>query len=223
MAEAKLMSARKRMVQIIQLLKKEYPESECSLQYKSPFQLLVATILSAQCTDERVNQVTPSLFKKFPTAPRMAQADLAEIEELIRSTGFFKNKARAIHESSQILVEDYDGQVPMDLEKLTRLRGVGRKTANVVLGVAFGVPGLVVDTHVGRLSRRMGFTQDTDPVKVEHQLMELVPKEDWTIYAHLLIDHGRKICTARKARCEECIITRFCPKIGVLSGSSFAN
>lgn len=208
---------RRRMLEILRLLKLEYPETQCSLAYQSPFQLLVATILSAQCTDERVNKVTPVLFKKFPSAVEMAKADLAEIENLIRSTNFFRNKARAICETSRILVELYRGEVPMDLEKLTQLRGVGRKTANVVLGVAFGVPGLVVDTHVGRLSRRMGFTKLSDPVKVEHRMMEVVPQTDWTIFAHLMIDHGRKVCTARKAHCEVCVISRFCPKVGVSS------
>jgi endonuclease-3 len=172
-------------------------------------------MLSAQCTDERVNQVTPGLFRKFPGPREMAAADLAEIENLIKSTNFFRNKARAILESSQVIVKEHGGEVPQDLERLIQLRGVGRKTANVVLGVGFKVPGLVVDTHVGRISRRLGFTESTDPVEVEHQMMEIVPKENWVEYAHLLIDHGRKICTARRAYCEKCIISRLCLKIGV--------
>ena len=206
---------RARMKEILRLLNQAYPESECSLTFKTPYQLLVATILSAQCTDERVNKVTPALFKKFPDPRQMAEAELSEIEELVKTTGFFRNKAFSIKESAKALVEKHGGKVPRDLEKLIALRGVGRKTANVVLGVAYGVPGLVVDTHVGRLSRRMSFTRDADPVKVEHQMMEIVPREDWTHYAHLLISHGRAICTARRAYCEECPIARLCPKIGV--------
>jgi endonuclease-3 len=206
---------KKRMGEILRVLKREYPEAQCSLKFKSTFQLLVATILSAQCTDERVNQVTPKLFEKFPSAKEMARADLKEIEELIKSTNFFRNKAKALLEASKSLMEKYKGEVPQDLEKLIELRGVGRKTANVVLGVAFGTPGLVVDTHVGRLSRRFGFTKEKDPVEVEHEMMKIVPQESWVEYAHLLIDHGRKICTARKAYCEECPVARYCMKVGV--------
>ncbi len=206
----------RRMKEILRILKREYPEAECSLIYNDPFQLLVATILSAQCTDERVNKVTPTLFQKFPTPQRMATAKLEEIEKLIQSTGFFRSKALSILETSRILVSDYGGKIPQDLEKLVKLRGVGRKTANVVLGVAFGIPSLVVDTHVGRLSRRMGFTKSTDPVKVEQEMMKLVPNQDWTLYAHLLICHGRKICTSRRAYCEDCSLSRFCPKVGVV-------
>jgi endonuclease-3 len=203
------------MRQILEILKRDYPEAECSLKFESPFQLLVATILSAQCTDERVNKVTPALFRQFPTVQAMALAKVSEIEELVKSTNFFRNKAKAIQASAAAIVELYDGEVPMDLEKLVSLRGVGRKTANVVLGVAFGVPGLVVDTHVGRISRRMGFTVSKDPEKVEEEMMKLVAREDWTLYAHLLIDHGRKICTARKAECDLCPIARYCPKVGI--------
>lgn len=205
----------RRMKEILRVLKIEYPEAECSLTHSSPFQLLIATILSAQCTDERVNRVTPILFDKFPTAAAMAQADLPELERLIQSTNFYKNKAKALLETSKTLVEKYQGNVPSNLDQLIELRGVGRKTANVVLGVAFGVPGLVVDTHVGRLSRRMGFTALLDPVLVEHEMMKTVPNEEWVLYAHLLIDHGRKICTARKAMCDICPIARLCPKVGV--------
>lgn len=214
MAQA-LSSEQKRMKEILRVLKLAYPEAECSLSFKSPFQLLVATILSAQCTDERVNKVTPELFKRFPTAKAMAKADLKEIEKLIQSTGFFRNKAKSILETSRELVEKYQGEVPEEMEKLVALRGVGRKTANVVRGVAFGHPGLVVDTHVGRISRRLGFTKSQDPVKVEHEMMEIVPREDWVIYSHLLIDHGRAVCTSRKAMCEECDLARLCKKVGV--------
>lgn len=203
-----------RMGEILKTLKREYPESQCSLSYSSPYQLLIATILSAQCTDERVNKVTPALFQKYPSADKMAQAPLKEIEKFIQSTGFFRSKARAILETSQELVERYNGEVPRSLDKLTNLRGVGRKTANVVLGVAYHIPGLVVDTHVKRLTFRMGFTKSKDPIKIEQEMMEIVPKEDWTIFAHLMIDHGRKICTARKAFCGECIVSRYCPKMG---------
>lgn len=214
-AEAQLADQVARMREILRVLDRTYTEAECSLTHASPFQLLVATILSAQCTDDRVNKVTPALFARFPGAREMAAASLKEIEDLIRTTGFFHNKALSIQSTSRSLLELHGGEVPEDLEKLTALRGVGRKTANVVLGVAFGVPGLVVDTHVGRLSRRMGFTKQLDPVKVEHEMMRIVPRERWTDYAHLLIFHGRAICTARRALCEECPIARLCPKVGV--------
>lgn len=206
---------REKVVEILKILKKTYPDAKCSLEYKNPWQLLVATILSAQCTDDRVNQVTPVLFKKFKNPAELGGASISEIERIIQSTGFYKNKAKALKESSQVMVERYDGQVPEDLEKLTHLRGVGRKTANVVLGNAFGIPAMVVDTHVGRLSRRIGFARHQDPVKVEYELMKLVPKEDWTIYSHLMIAHGRAICTARKAFCEKCPILSLCPQLGV--------
>lgn len=205
-----------RMIEILKILKKTYPGAKCSLIHEGPWQLLVATILSAQCTDERVNQVTPGLFKKYKSPIEMARAPISEIEKIIQSTGFYKNKARGLKESSQAIVELHDGKVPEDLEKLTHLRGVGRKTANVVLGNAFRIPSMVVDTHVGRLARRMGFTRNHDPVKVEHDLMEVVPRKDWTIYSHLMIDHGRATCTARKAYCERCPVARLCPKVGVV-------
>ena len=212
---AKLEADKKRMREVLRVLKREYPESECSLSFTTPYQLMVATILSAQCTDERVNKVTPALFERFPGPNEMAKADLKAIEELVKSTNFFRNKAKAIQESARALIRDHGGQVPQSLDELVKLRGVGRKTANVILGVAFKVPGLVVDTHVGRLSRRLGFTKKLDPVKVEHELMEIVPREDWTHYAHLMIDHGRKVCTARRAFCGECPLARYCPKIGI--------
>jgi endonuclease-3 len=206
---------RRRMAEILRVLKREYPEARCSLDFKNPFQLLVATMLSAQTTDERVNRVTPALFSAFPNPKAMAEAPIAEIEALVRSTNFYKNKARALKESAALLVERHGGKVPKDLDALTALRGVGRKTANVVLGNAYGVPGLVVDTHVARLSRRMGFTRAQEPEKIEAELMDLVPEEDWTAFAHLMIAHGRAICTARKALCDECPVARLCPKIGV--------
>ena len=208
-------AVKRRMQEILKTLWREYPEAECSLKFETPFQLLVATLLSAQCTDERVNQVTPQLFQVYPDAPSMAGGDPKEIERLICSVNFYKTKAKALSMTAQLLVEHHRGEVPPDLDALVKLKGVGRKTANVVLGVGFGIPSLVVDTHVGRLSRRMGFTESSDPKKVEVELHRIVPRENWTEYAHLLIAHGRKICTARKAHCEVCPIQRFCPKIGV--------
>lgn len=199
-------------------LKKAYPGARCSLMYESPFQLLVATILSAQCTDERVNRVTPVLFSKFPDAEAMAEARLIEIEKIIRPTGFFHNKAVALQECSRKIVLQHQGKVPDTMEGLVGLRGVGRKTANVVLGNAFGKQvGVVVDTHVGRLSRRMGLTRHLDPEKVEKDLVEKIPKSDWTLFSHVLIDHGRAICSARSPRCPECPIRNECKKIGVPS------
>lgn len=206
---------RARMRPILARLVREYPEAKCSLDFKNPFELIAATILSAQCTDVRVNLVTPALFKKYPDAVHMARAKPAELEKLIQSTGFFRTKAQALVAMSQALVKNYGGEVPADLEALVELRGVGRKTANVVLGNAFGIPGLVVDTHVGRLCRRMGFTREKDPVKVEHAMEEIVPREMWTVFSHYLIAHGRAVCTARNALCEGCVLAGLCPKIGV--------
>jgi len=206
---------KRRMAEIIKLLKREYGEVRCYLDFKTPYQLMVATILSAQCTDERVNLTTPTLFKKYPDAASMAKAPLSAIEKLIQSTGFFRMKAKSISETSKRLVKEYGGEVPRTLEELVDLRGVGRKTANVILGNAYGIPGFVVDTHVGRLTRRMGFTKETDAVKVEYEVRDLVPLEDWSMFSLWLIAHGRAVCTARRAFCEECMLARFCPKIGV--------
>lgn len=204
-----------RMGRILRILKKSYPDAHCSLVFESPFQLLCATILSAQCTDERVNKVTPILFKKFGTSHKMAEAAIESIETIIKSTGFYNAKARSLKEMSQALVAKHAGEVPKTLEELTALRGVGRKTANVVLGNAYGIPGLVVDTHVGRLCRRMGFTKATDPEKVETEMMSIVPKKEWVGFSHLLIAHGRAICMARGPKCLECPIARECKKIGI--------
>ena len=210
------MVAKIRIGKIIPLLKKEYPDAKCSLDYDSPFQLIVATILSAQCTDARVNMVTPVLFKKYSTPEKLARAPLKDIEEIIRSTGFYKNKAKSLSEMAKSLVEKHKGQVPKTMDELVHLRGVGRKTANVVLGNAFGInEGVVVDTHVGRLSRRMGFTKEHDPVKVEQDLMKLVPQKLWALFSHFLVFHGRKWCSARKPLCEGCPIAPYCPRIGV--------
>lgn len=206
---------KRRMGEVIKILKREYPDVRCFLDYKTPYQLLVATILSAQCTDERVNKTTPALFAKFPDAHAMAGAKVSEIERLVQSTGFYRNKAKSIHETSKILVEKYLGRVPRTLDELVELRGVGRKTANVVLGNAYATPGFVVDTHVGRLTRRLGFTRSKDPVKIEMEVREFVPIADWSDFSLWLIAHGRAVCTARRAKCDECVLARFCPKVGV--------
>jgi endonuclease-3 len=207
---------RARAGRVYRTLHQTYPDAHCALNHANAFELLVATILSAQCTDVRVNMVTPALFKRFPTPDAMAQADLAELESLIRTTGFFRNKAKSIKGAAQTLVERFGGQVPGSMDDLLTLSGVARKTANVVLGNAFDTNvGVVVDTHIGRLSHRLGFTAHTDPVKIERDLMDLFPQKQWTMLAHLLIFHGRQICTARKAMCESCPLADDCPKIGV--------
>ncbi|MGI9140665.1 MAG: endonuclease III [Gemmatimonadaceae bacterium] len=193
-------------------LKKEYPDAHCELDFKSPFQLLVATILSAQCTDKRVNMVTPGLFATYPTPKKMAEAPPEELEAIIRSTGFFRAKTKSLQGMSAVLVERHGGKVPRSMDELTALRGVGRKTANVVLGNAFDqAEGVVVDTHVGRLSVRLALTNETDPVRVEEKLMALVPRRDWTIFSHLLIFHGRRVCVARLPKCGECVLNDVCP------------
>lgn len=201
---------------VVRELKKHYGDAECALVHDSPFQLLIATILSAQCTDERVNIVTKELFAKHPTPQALAKLPLPKLEELVKSTGFFRNKAKNIQACSRDLVEKHGGEVPQTLEELTALAGVGRKTANVVLGTAYGIPsGVVVDTHVHRLTRRLGLTNQDDPVKIERDLMEVVPKKEWIDFSHRLIWHGRKICKARKPLCEECPMNGFCPRIGL--------
>jgi endonuclease-3 len=196
-------------------LDKAYPNARCALDHQNPLQLLVATILSAQCTDVRVNMVTPELFRRFPTAQSLAEADQDELERLIQSTGFYRNKAKNIRRCAQMLVEKHAGQVPRTMEELLELPGVARKTANVVLGNAFGVPGLVVDTHMIRLARRMGLTRQADPVKIERDLCEQLPAKDWTMFSHQMIHHGRRVCIARKPRCQECCVNDLCPKVGV--------
>jgi endonuclease-3 len=192
-----------------------YPDAATALRHRNPLQLLVATILSAQCTDARVNLVTPALFARYPDAASLASAPLPELEEMIRSTGFFHSKAVAIKSCCAELASRHAGQVPRTMEELTALRGVGRKTANVVLGNAFGIPGLVVDTHVARLSQRLGLTNQKDPVKIEHALMGVIPQERWTVFSHWLILHGRQTCHARKPRCSECELAPLCPRTGV--------
>jgi endonuclease-3 len=196
-------------------LRTAYPDARVALQFESPLQLLIATILSAQCTDERVNMVTPALFARYPDAAAFATAEPSELEDLIRSTGFYRMKAKAIRSCCADIVTRFGGSVPRALEELTTLRGVGRKTANVVLGNAYGIPGLVVDTHVGRLAHRMGLTRERDAVKIEMALMPLVPREDWTLFSHWLILHGRRVCNARKPYCSRCPVAADCPRVGV--------
>ena len=193
-------------------LKTAYPEARTALYWSNPLELLVATILSAQTTDVRVNAVTPTLFAKYPTAADYAAADPTELEEDIRPTGFFRNKAKSLRGMARALVDDHGGEVPRTMEDLVALPGVGRKTANVVLGNAFCIDeGVVVDTHVRRLSNRLGFTTHNDPEKIERDLMQTVPKRDWTVFSHLLILHGRSVCKARKPACEDCIVNDLCP------------
>jgi endonuclease III len=191
-----------------------YPDAHCELDFSNPLELSVATILSAQCTDKRVNEVTPAVFAKYPTAADFAGADRAELEDLIRSTGFFRNKTSSLIKLGQSLEERFDGQVPSTLDELVTLPGFGRKTANVVLGNAFGIPGITVDTHFGRLARRWRWTAETDPVRVEAAINDLIPKKDWTILSHRVIWHGRRLCHARKPACGVCPIARLCPSFG---------
>ena len=201
-----------RAEEIVARLHSGYPDADCALHFSSPWELLVATILSAQCTDERVNAETPALFARFPNPESFAEADIAEIEELVRRTGFFRNKARSIKESAMTLVGEFGGQLPRTMEDLLRLRGVARKTANVVLGTAFGIAvGVVVDTHVTRLSQRLGLTARTDAPGIEKDLMTLVEQPEWVFLGHALIMHGRAVCTARRARCGECALADICP------------
>ena len=192
-------------------MKKTYPGARIALKFLNPLELLIATILSAQCTDKRVNMVTKDLFKKYKSASGWANADLKNIESDIRSTGFFRNKALNIKGACARIIEQYDGKVPGTMEELLTLPGVGRKTANCVLGDAFGVPGITCDTHVIRLSRRLGLSENSDAVKLEFDLVEIVPKANWTLFSHLLIHHGRNICKARKPDCQNCPISKYCP------------
>ena len=208
---------RRRTTRIFDILKRTYPDAHCALHFSTPLELLIATILSAQCTDERVNQVTPALFSRCPNASALASISQAELEKMIHSTGFYRAKARSLRSCAASLVADHQGEVPRTMEALHRLAGVGRKTANVVLGNAFHLAeGIVVDTHVGRLSRRMGLTRHHDPVKVESALVRLISKKDWTLASHLLISHGRKRCNARKPDCAHCEIRNLCPARGVI-------
>jgi len=210
--ESKEIDDRMRVLKIIELLEKEYPKAKTALHYTSPLEILVATILSAQCTDKRVNIVTKSLFKKYKTAEDYANADLAELEDDIRSTGFYRNKAKNIKNAGQMLVEKYNSQVPRTMNELLELPGVARKTANIVLSNAYGViEGIAVDTHVRRLSKRLGLTENKNPNKIEADLMEIVPKSHWKRITDLLIFHGRNVCMAKKPKCGSCGLNRLCP------------
>ncbi len=203
--------ARERFKKIWPILKKTYPHAKIALEFVNPLELLIATILSAQCTDARVNVVTKDVFKKYKSAADWAKADLKDVEAAIRSTGFFRNKALNIKGACTRIIDHYGGKVPGTMEELLTLPGVGRKTANCVLGDAFGIPGITCDTHVIRLSRRLGLSQNSDPVKLEFDLAEIVPRKDWTAFSHLLITHGRTVCTARKPDCPNCPVAQHCP------------
>jgi endonuclease III len=201
---------------IITILRRTYLHAECALHHENAFQLLAATILSAQCTDERVNMVTPHLFAKFPTPAKLAAAPQQSVEKIIQSCGFFRNKATSLRGMAKALVERHDGQVPRDLESLTSLPGVGRKTANVVLGTAFGIPsGVVVDTHVKRVSHLLGLTTSSNPEVIERELIDILPRQEWINYSHRLIHHGRAICIARRPKCKECPLLKLCPRVGL--------
>lgn len=200
-----------RAVEVYNRLDREYPDAKCSLDHETPLQLIVATILSAQCTDARVNKVTPALFERFKTAQDYVDAPLKEIEGYVKTCGFYRNKAKNIQGMARALVTKHGGEVPGTLEDLTALDGVGRKTANVVLGTCFDVPGVVVDTHCGRIARRLGFTKNTDPVKVEHDLMKVWPKEHWSLFSHFMVFHGRATCVARSPECSKCCVADLCP------------
>jgi len=204
-----------KVVKVLDLLQKEYPDARITLQFKNPLQLLIATILAAQCTDERVNQVTKALFQKYRQATDFAQADLQKLEGEIRPTGFYHNKAKSILACCQRLVAEFQGQVPKTLEELISLPGVGRKTANIILSNAYGQPAIAVDTHVKRVTHRLGWAKANDPDKIETELREVIPRHRWSLACHQLIFHGRKICTAKNPQCRACPVTQFCPKIGI--------
>jgi endonuclease-3 len=215
---------RRRMAIVLRRLRREYPDAHIALQFGSPWELLVATVLSAQCTDARVNQVTPGLFARYPDPEAFAVADQEELAQAIYSTGYHNQKARALRGAGKVVSERYGGELPRSLDELVKVPGVGRKTAAVVLGNAFGRnEGIAVDTHVGRIVRRLGFTSETDPVKVERLLLELVPRRTWTLFTHLLIAHGRAICQSRTPRCEACVLLSLCPEGAARVGGSVAS
>jgi len=217
----RLPAKKQRALEVLTRLKRLYPDATCSLDYETPVQLLIATILSAQCTDERVNKVTPDLFARFPDAIAIAEADLADIETLVKSTGFYRNKAKNIQGACRKIVTDFGGDVPKTMETLTSLPGVARKTANVVMAHAFGInAGVTVDTHVKRLSMRLGFTQQTDPRKIEQDLMKLLPQPDWENWSIRLIYHGRAVCNARNPACDRCQLADLCPSAKVSTAVS---
>ena len=199
------------MLKIIEILKLEYPDATCTLDFTTSHELLVAAILAAQCTDQRVNEVTPELFRQYPSARAFADADESALEEMIRPTGFFRNKTRAIIESARQIVEDFDGRVPDTVDELVSLSGVGRKTANLIVGVAYGKPAVIVDTHVMRVSARLGLTDQKDPTKIERDLLEILPSSDSTLFNHLIVAHGRAVCKAPKPICTICVILDYCP------------
>jgi endonuclease-3 len=208
----RLAPASERAPEIYRRLTAEYPDAKCALDHRNPYELLVATILSAQCTDKRVNLVTPALFERYPSAETLAEAKPEELEAMIKSTGFFRNKTKSLLGMSAKVSEAYNGEIPGTMEQLVQLPGVGRKTANVVLGNAFGRDeGVVVDTHVSRLSQRLALSRETDPLKIEQDLMKLYPQNQWTMLSHLLISHGRAICDARRPLCEKCVVNDLCP------------
>lgn len=212
----RLVELKKHARRIVAVLKRSYPDAQCALQHGNAFQLLVATILSAQCTDERVNQVTPRLFQKYPTPQTLARAAQADVEKLIQSCGFYRNKATNLRGMARALVAEHGGQLPRDVDSLTKLPGVGRKTANVLLGTAFGIAtGVVVDTHVKRISRLLGLTNSANPEAIERDLMAILPRKEWVNFSHRLIHHGRAICIARRPRCAECPLLKLCPRVGL--------
>ncbi len=202
---------RQRAQEIVAILEDCYPDATCTLDFATPHQLMVAAILAAQCTDERVNQVTPGLFRKYPSVEAFANADYDELEAMIKSTGFFRNKAKAIIESARQIVADYDGRVPDTIDELTKLSGVGRKTANLLVGCAYGKPAVIVDTHVKRVANRLGLTDQEDPTKIEFELREILPQKEWTRFNHVIVAHGRAICKAPTPRCEICPVLGLCP------------
>ena len=211
-----ILKKRKRLAYVVSHLKEEYPDSKCSLHYKTSFQLLVATILSAQCTDERVNKEAQNLFAKYPEAKDFATLSLETLKKAIYSTGFYNNKSKSIKGMSIAVIEQYGGELPQTLKEMIKLPGVGRKTANVVLGNIHGIPSIVVDTHVTRITNLLHFVKNQNAVKIEKELAEILDKNDWTLFAHLLIDHGRAVCIANRPRCNDCVVAEFCPsKIGV--------
>ncbi len=225
-SQFQILSIKKRAQKVFILLGNEYPEAKSALKFNKPFELLIATILSAQCTDARVNMITPELFRKYPSPRHLAEADLRQLEREIKSTGFYRQKAKSIVSCSRSIIEKFGGEVPRTMEQLLTLDGVGRKTANVVLGNAFGVPGIAVDTHVKRLAQRLGFSKEDDPTKIEFDLMKLFPKKNWTILCHFLMSHGRKVCTARLPKCEMCVVNKLCPSAFMVAkkdGKKFEN
>lgn len=202
---------RDRAIKVIEILRNEYPDAKCSLDFQSPHQLLVAAILAAQCTDALVNTVTPGLFKKYPDVEAFANADLTELESMVKPTGFFRNKAKAIITSAREIVSDYDGKVPNTIDELVGLSGVGRKTANLIVGVAYHKPAIIVDTHVKRVTKRLGFTDNGDPTKIEFELRDILPESEYTHFNHIIVFHGRAICKAPTPKCEICPILELCP------------